>query len=114
MKRHDVINIRVIKVTIIAQNIQFISTKMVMKLDIPMLILGNFIVNISLTQYYFDESELTYVKSGDIDDLYEKIVYAYNNRDLTKTKAEKAFQSFQPIRLSIMAKRYLDFLNSLN
>ena len=70
--------------------------------------------NLNTTQYYFSQDEITYFSAGDPMDLKNKISFAFNNSQIMKTKAEKAFQKYQTIKWSVMAKRYTDLVNSLN
>lgn len=50
--------------------------------------------NINTYQYYFPEKCVTYFKSGNIEDLAEKIEYAINNYDEMQQKAKKAYDIY--------------------
>lgn len=68
--------------------------------------------DLKTTQYYFSDEEITYFSSGDPFDCNKQICFAFNNPQLMRNKAEKAFMKYQSIKWSIMSQRYLDLINS--
>ena len=70
--------------------------------------------NINTVQYYFSEDEITLFLAEDFLDLSEKISFAYNNPNTMARKANKAFEKYQSIKWSVMAKKYINLVNSLS
>ena len=49
----------------------------------------------------------------DIKDLQKKIIFAYHHREILQEKAEKAFNTYQKIKWSVMAENYCNLIKSL-
>jgi glycosyltransferase involved in cell wall biosynthesis len=59
------------------------------------------------TKYYFDESQILYYESGNVQDLSSKILFAYRNREKTTEMSEAARVKYEDIDWSVMEERYL-------
>ena len=59
------------------------------------------------TKYYFTDEHILYFEAGNVDDLCQKILFAYKNRDRMQRMAESAYEKSKAINWTIMAERYL-------
>jgi glycosyltransferase involved in cell wall biosynthesis len=66
--------------------------------------------NLDATKHYFTDEHILYFESGDTDDLCQKIVFAYNNRERMQKMAELAYEKSKAINWNVMAKRYLEVI----
>ena len=61
-------------------------------------------------KYYFGGDCLLYFTAGDINDLGDKIQFAYLNKDVMQVRAEKAYQAAQPLDWDAMVKKYVSIV----
>jgi glycosyltransferase involved in cell wall biosynthesis len=57
--------------------------------------------------YYYPENCILYFNSGDIDDLANKIIYAWENKDKLDNFTTNAWHYYQNISWDKMKERYL-------
>ncbi len=63
--------------------------------------------------YYYSEDSLFYFDSGNAEQLAEKIIEVYFNKDLVKQKTENAYKDYMKVSWEIMKARYLNIINNL-
>lgn len=66
--------------------------------------------DLDTTKYYFSSEHILYFESGNTDDLCQKIVFAYKNRERMQKMAELAYEKSKVINWAIMAERYLEVI----
>lgn len=62
---------------------------------------------------YYPENCLLYFNSNDINDLVDKIIFAYKNPYKLRNYTSNAFKEYQKYNWDIMRKRYIDLVNSM-
>jgi glycosyltransferase involved in cell wall biosynthesis len=86
------------------------STKILefMAMGVPMLI-----AETRIDRYYFNDSLVTFFKSGDEKDLSDKILFLVNNPDLRKRLAENALNYIKTCNWDVKKQEYLSLVDSL-
>jgi len=62
---------------------------------------------------YYREDSLFYFDSGNLEELEEKILEVFYNKELVKQKTQNAFEDYNKVGYPIMKERYLEIINSL-
>ena len=68
--------------------------------------------NLYTTQYYFNDTQVLFFKSGNIEDLSAKISFAFHHRDAITETANNAFKKIQTMSWTVMSKRYLALIDN--
>jgi glycosyltransferase involved in cell wall biosynthesis len=63
-------------------------------------------------RHYFGENEIIYFKSGNVEELGEKICDALKSGYLIASRADAAFNRYRAIEWGIMSRRYLDIIEN--
>jgi glycosyltransferase involved in cell wall biosynthesis len=77
------------------------------QLKIPVII-----SDLDAIMYYFDKNDVLFFKAGELDDLADKIRFAYTHRDIIRNMAVSAFEKYKAIDWTIMSVRYLRIIES--
>jgi glycosyltransferase involved in cell wall biosynthesis len=62
---------------------------------------------------YYREESLFYFDSGDMEQLTERVLEVFYNKELVTQKAENAFEDYLKVRWEIMRETYLNIINGL-
>jgi glycosyltransferase involved in cell wall biosynthesis len=68
--------------------------------------------NLDATKYYFANEHILYFEAGNVDDLSEKILFAYMNREKIERMTELAYERARDFDWAIMAQRYLKVIEA--
>lgn len=63
--------------------------------------------DLDTTKYYFTDDHILYFEAGNTDDLAQKILFAYRNKEYIREMTELAFDRYKAYNWTIMAERYL-------
>jgi len=63
--------------------------------------------------FYYPQECLIYFEPGNKEDLVNKIIYCFNNREELKNFSEKAFDKYQNYKWEIMKGRYIEIVKSM-
>lgn len=69
--------------------------------------------DLDTTKYYFPDECILYFEAGNADDLGQKMLFAYKNRELMRTMAESAYERHKVFNWAIMSQRYLKVVEGL-
>lgn len=64
--------------------------------------------DLDATKYYFTSEQILYFEAGNVDDLAQKILFAYRNTELMQKMAASAYERAKSFEWAIMAKRYVE------
>ncbi|MGH2575955.1 MAG: glycosyltransferase [Ignavibacteria bacterium] len=64
-------------------------------------------------KHYYSEDALFYFDSGNVEQLPDRIMEVFYNKELVSSKTEKAFLEYQKVSWEIMKKKYLEIINGL-
>jgi glycosyltransferase involved in cell wall biosynthesis len=64
--------------------------------------------DLETTKYYFGSGDILFFEAGNVNDLAEKIRFAYSNRNFAQAMAERAYETERGLGWNVMAQRYLD------
>jgi glycosyltransferase involved in cell wall biosynthesis len=68
--------------------------------------------DLDATKYYFNDNHILFFKAGDADDLGNKVEFAYLNKERIHTIAELAYEHSKDFDWDVMAKQYLEVIES--
>ena len=63
--------------------------------------------------HYYPEDCLIYFDSENVEDLANRIIFTYKNRNSLTKYTENAFKEYQKINWEVMSERYIKIINSL-
>jgi glycosyltransferase involved in cell wall biosynthesis len=68
--------------------------------------------DLDAVKYYFTGDDVLFFKAGEVDDLADKIRFAYHHQDIITKMAESAFEKYKAIDWTVMSERYLKVIEN--